>query len=195
MLGTKCPTVRSRGTTRMRSALMPILMISRASMGFSPSFRGVRSANPESRDSPMRNCASEVWSFGPSRNDNAAAVGRCLSLLRSRGALHKSLAALHLVGQRRFVDLDHDVVGVNAEVLHQRLRDVAHHADLLFLGAASGHADGDFGHFCHSYSLFFSSWPGLSRPSTIFSIKQDVDARHKAGHDEPLPRHLTSPKY
>ena len=25
--------------------------------------------NPESRDSPMRNCASEVWSFGPSRND------------------------------------------------------------------------------------------------------------------------------
>src|SRR5207244_11362115 len=26
-------------------------------------------ANPESRDSPMRNCASEVWSFGLSRND------------------------------------------------------------------------------------------------------------------------------
>jgi hypothetical protein len=27
-------------------------------------------SNPESRDSPMRNCASEVWSFGgPSRND------------------------------------------------------------------------------------------------------------------------------
>jgi hypothetical protein len=23
----------------------------------------------ESRDFPMRNCASEVWSFGPSRND------------------------------------------------------------------------------------------------------------------------------
>jgi 4-amino-4-deoxy-L-arabinose transferase-like glycosyltransferase len=33
------------------------------------SFRGVRSANPESRDSPMCNCTSEVWSFGPSRND------------------------------------------------------------------------------------------------------------------------------
>src|SRR5882724_11027506 len=28
-------------------------------------------SNPESRDSPMRNCASEVWSFGPSRNDEA----------------------------------------------------------------------------------------------------------------------------
>jgi len=27
-------------------------------------------SNPESRDSPMRNCASEVWSFGPSRNDD-----------------------------------------------------------------------------------------------------------------------------
>src|SRR4030081_3438809 len=25
-------------------------------------------ANPESRDSPMCNCTSEVWSFGPSRN-------------------------------------------------------------------------------------------------------------------------------
>ena len=30
-----------------------------------------------------------------------------------------------------------------------------------------------------------SSWPGLTRPSTTFSFaKQDVDARHKAGHDE-----------
>src|SRR5258706_6397026 len=28
-------------------------------------------SNPESRDSPMRNCASEVWSFGPSRNDSS----------------------------------------------------------------------------------------------------------------------------
>src|SRR5215831_15592202 len=27
------------------------------------------------------------------------------------------------------------------------------------------------------------SWPGLSRPSTS-STRQDVDARHKAGHDE-----------
>src|SRR3982074_2029123 len=26
-------------------------------------------ASPESRDSPMCNCTSEVWSFGPSRND------------------------------------------------------------------------------------------------------------------------------
>src|SRR5262252_8533475 len=30
-----------------------------------------------------------------------------------------------------------------------------------------------------------SSWPGLSRPSTsYFHGRQDVDARHKAGHDE-----------
>ncbi|QDW41638.1 hypothetical protein FFI89_033665 [Bradyrhizobium sp. KBS0727] len=41
-------------------------------MTHSTSFRGARSANPESRDSPMRNCASEVWSFGPSRNDSGA---------------------------------------------------------------------------------------------------------------------------
>ena len=31
-----------------------------------------------------------------------------------------------------------------------------------------------------------SSWPGLSRPSAPFLLEesQDVDARHKAGHDE-----------
>src|SRR3954466_10091665 len=29
----------------------------------------VEDANPESRDSPVRDCAPEVWSFGPSRND------------------------------------------------------------------------------------------------------------------------------
>jgi hypothetical protein len=28
------------------------------------------------------------------------------------------------------------------------------------------------------------SWPGLSRPSTISVANKDVDARHKAGHDE-----------
>src|SRR5882724_2637572 len=30
------------------------------------------------------------------------------------------------------------------------------------------------------------SWPGLSRPSTSFLLERskDVDARHKAGHDE-----------
>src|SRR5579864_9093661 len=34
--------------------------------------------------------------------------------------------------------------------------------------------------------LSASSWPGLSRPSTSLHAarKQDVDARHKAGHDE-----------
>jgi hypothetical protein len=30
----------------------------------------------------------------------------------------------------------------------------------------------------------FSSWPGLSRRSTSFLVEEDVDARHKAGHDE-----------
>jgi hypothetical protein len=32
----------------------------------------------------------------------------------------------------------------------------------------------------------FPSWPGLSRPSTSFlpRDRKDVDARHKAGHDE-----------
>jgi hypothetical protein len=32
----------------------------------------------------------------------------------------------------------------------------------------------------------FPSWPGLTRPSTpLPPEEQDVDARHKAGHDEP----------
>src|SRR5450756_2680282 len=32
----------------------------------------------------------------------------------------------------------------------------------------------------------FSSWPGSSRPSTAFlrESSEDVDARHKAGHDD-----------
>src|SRR6267142_1107048 len=71
-------------------------------------------------------------------------------LLLRRCPLHKRLAALHLVGQRRLVDLDHDGIGVDAEVLHQRLRDVAHHAGLLLIGAAGGHAHGNFRHSCHS---------------------------------------------
>jgi hypothetical protein len=35
-------------------------------------------------------------------------------------------------------------------------------------------------------SIHFPSWPGLSRPSTslLAARLEDVDARHKAGHDE-----------
>src|SRR5579872_1580606 len=78
-----------------------------------------------------------------------------------RETIDEADAALHLVNQRRLVDLDDDSLGIDAEVLHQCLRDVAHHADLLFVGAAGGHADGNFGHFfllllC---TLFFPSWP------------------------------------
>src|SRR3954451_24139970 len=53
MPGTKCPTVRSGGTTSVRSALMPILMNSRASMETFSSrhsgARGARARNPYSR--------------------------------------------------------------------------------------------------------------------------------------------------
>jgi hypothetical protein len=41
--------------------------------------------------------------------------------LRRRRAFDKGRAALHLVVQRRFVDLDHYGIGIDAEVLHQRL--------------------------------------------------------------------------
>src|SRR5262249_37785006 len=39
-----------------------------------------------------------------------------------------------------------------------------------------------------SSTLFTASWPGLSRPSTscLFVRKEDVDARHKAGHDDVI---------
>ena len=44
----------------------------------------------------------------------------------------------------------------------------------------------------------YSSWPGLTRPSTssLLMCGQDVDARHKAGHDEvltPQPRPAVEP--
>jgi hypothetical protein len=43
-------------------------------------------------------------------------------------------------------------------------------------------------------SLHASSWPGSSRPSTSFFLvaSQDVDARHKAGHDEDIRRECYS---
>src|SRR5437899_7092290 len=37
---------------------------------------GVEDANPESRDSPMCNCTSEVWPFGPSPNDGGQTESR-----------------------------------------------------------------------------------------------------------------------
>jgi hypothetical protein len=39
----------------------------------------VEDANPESRDSPMCNRTSEVWSFGPSRNDEGTAYPSAFS--------------------------------------------------------------------------------------------------------------------
>jgi hypothetical protein len=42
----------------------------------------IEDANPESRDSPMCNCTSEVWSFGPSRNDEGAHGSRMSSSRR-----------------------------------------------------------------------------------------------------------------
>src|SRR5437667_7372055 len=107
--------------------------------------------------------------------------------LRGRGAFHKGLAALHFMGERRLVDLDHHGVGIDAEILHQRLRDVAHHAGLLLVGAAGGHAYGDFRHFLSPCALFLSSWPGLSgaypRSSPSNKTWMPGTRLHKAGHD------------
>src|ERR1700681_3774015 len=54
-------------------------------------------ANPESRDSPMRNCASEVWSFGPSRNDSCIKQKKrpaCASLFRYHCIRSAAMAAM-----------------------------------------------------------------------------------------------------
>src|SRR3984885_13517188 len=180
---TKCPTVRSGGTTSVRSALMPMVMTSRASMEWSDlafwrakqqrrhsGARGARARNPYSRSWLwIPRCAIahlRPAPSGASRNDE-----RNL-LLRSSRAFNEGLAALHLVGQRRFVDLDHDVVGIDAEVLYQSLRDVAHHAGLLFVGAAGGHAHGNFRHYCLLFLFSFRhgrACPG--HPRSSLSIK------------------------
>src|SRR5438034_11145321 len=104
----------------------------------------MKRANPESITT-IGSMDSGPAPSGASRNDDVNGVSSALLVLR-RLALDKSLAALHLVGQRRFVDLDHHRIGIDAEVLHQRLRDVAHHAGLLFVGAAGGHAHGNLRH-------------------------------------------------
>jgi len=46
-------------------------------------------SNPESRDSLMCNCTSEVWSFGPSRNDGVQAR---LTYLLARVGNHPGFA-------------------------------------------------------------------------------------------------------
>ena len=43
--------------------------------------------NPESRDSPGRKCAPEVWSFGPSRNDGISRMDVRATLRTDDGVL------------------------------------------------------------------------------------------------------------
>src|SRR6266478_8414845 len=59
---TKCPTVRSGGTTSVRSALMPTLMISRASMDGAP-HHNVVPANRRDPDRVMSHGRREANAF------------------------------------------------------------------------------------------------------------------------------------
>src|SRR5712672_1932161 len=124
------------------------------------------------------------------------------ALLLRRGALDKGLAALHLVGERRFVDLDHYRIGIDAEVLHQRLRDVAHHAGLLLVGAAGGHAHGNFRHSCLSlcscYVTLATNTILILRSGLFGRVSKDApivlmvrDGARAPPHHEGYP-HLTS---
>jgi hypothetical protein len=60
-------------------------------------------SNPESRDSPMRNCASEVWSCGPSRNDGYGFTGslKIESVAKYERATFSTVITLHRVGALR----------------------------------------------------------------------------------------------
>src|SRR3954462_3145910 len=207
MPGTKCPTVRSTGPTSVRSALMPTLMKSRASMGPPPVVLDKRSeAKRRSRTHyPTEHCherpkprpavTTAAWGSGSwlSPGQLRLQLERWL-LLRSRRALHERLAALHLVAERGFIDLDDDGVGIDAEILHQCLGDVAHHAGLLFVGAAFGHADSDLRHF----SLPWGRTPAIDGrhqtggrcPGQARAWRRQRMASPSSRHGAPTPRAL-----
>jgi len=69
----------------------------------------------------------------------------------------------------------HDARRIDVACRDQRL-DAAH---------VIGRGGGDAMDFCDGHFLSPSSWPSLIRPSTSYLLKgrQDVDARHEAGHD------------
>src|SRR6185436_11377822 len=71
---------RARRRGRMKRGIMLALPSLRAQRTYVVIPGRCEAANPESRDSPVRNCAPEVWSFGPSRNDGACSC----ALLRRR---------------------------------------------------------------------------------------------------------------
>src|SRR4051794_28842079 len=117
----KCRTVRSGGTTSVRSALMPTGMKSRASMDalVSRTRCGVLDAAAQSRDPyQYRRKRGPRLCSTPRREERRVALrpGHDILFALRRLALNKSLAALHLVGERRLVDLDHHGVGFDAEV-------------------------------------------------------------------------------
>src|SRR2546428_320583 len=101
----------------------------------------VEDSNPESRDSPMCNCTSEVWSFGPSRNDKRQ---HCLVTFLS--AVISSIAQCYWMPFRRYRVTSVQVSGTEgyadeAEDLFKRYESIpvvdAHRAVLHLIPAAS----------------------------------------------------------
>src|SRR3978361_577301 len=116
IFGTKCFTVRSALTRTMRSALMPTVMTSRASMDCLKArvpdavrHSSCRSAEPGPRFSED-SWAPALQRTAPRRATRCAASGARRLLALRRPALDEGLSTLHLVRQRRLVDLDHDGV-------------------------------------------------------------------------------------
>src|SRR6185295_18997995 len=66
--------VRRRG--RMKRGIMLALPSLRAQRTYVVISGRCGASNPESRDSPVRNCAPEDWSFGPPRNDSEKKAAR-----------------------------------------------------------------------------------------------------------------------
>src|ERR1700693_3715293 len=80
-ISTDSPTQFSAAPPRSSAISSP-----RWCWGFNRRRSGARaSANPEPRDSPMCNCTSEVWSFGPSRNDGVKRSRTLMSFITGVG--------------------------------------------------------------------------------------------------------------
>src|SRR6266702_4561390 len=199
--GTKCPTVRSTGTTSVRSALMPIVMKSRASMVLYLVVLDKRSADP----GPITPTAYRQ------RGLNHDLSQQPLPGVMGPG-FRQDVSCVCCSSRRYFFA----AAARSTKVLPPFIL-WASGASLIWMTTASASTPRFFTSawvmsrimpaFCSSvrptamltvisgivFSLLLSSWPGLSRPSTFSSIKQDVDARDKPGHDV-LPEWL-SPRY
>src|SRR5258705_7821557 len=197
MPGTKCPTVRSAGTTSVRSALMPILMNSRASMGCFPSL------SPCGRG--WINRAKRAIETG----EGSLSASKSLALVFADRTPHPADYVRHLLpqGEKEETSYFFAAAARSTNVLPPFIL-WASGASLIWITTASASTPRFLTSawvmsrimpaFCSSVRpaamltvisgifgllVVVSFRRGQACPGQISCIKQDVDARHKAGHD------------